>query len=54
MKNEEIDLLLDICCLYRTISREVSGICKLDATSIEDTLARLRSGEYVIKENPDY
>ena len=54
MEKEEIELLLDICSLYRSICYDLNAEIKLDSTRIIDTLERLKSGEYLIVENPDY
>ena len=56
MDEKEIDLLQKICDLYREVSYRTTGKYEneLDHTSIEDTLARLKSGEYEIVKNKDY
>jgi len=54
MTNDEIEILEDILCLYRTICQEIEAECKLDRTMICDTLARLKTGEYEIRNNPNY
>lgn len=54
MDKDDIEILLEVCDLYRTVTRLVGAENKLDSTNIEDTLLRLKDGEYIIKDNPDW
>ena len=54
METKDIDLLLEICDLYRTITVQLGVECKLDGSMAVDKLARLKSGEYIIIDNPKW
>ena len=51
---EELEILENILYWYRKTCNLLHAECDLDKTSIEDTLARLKTGEYVIKDNPKW
>ena len=54
METKDIDLLFEICDLYRAITVQLGVECKLDVSMVEDRLARLKSGEYIIIDNPKW
>jgi hypothetical protein len=57
MTKEEIDILFKTIELYKYVVAVLDcedKLNKLNATMIEDTLLRLKSGEYKIVTNKDY
>lgn len=54
MTKEEIDILFEVIDLYNEVVALLDCENKLNVTMIEDTLLRLKSGEYKIVENRDY
>ena len=54
MTKEEIEILENVLSMHREICYYLHIECALDRTSIEDTLIRLKSGEYIIRNNPDW
>ena len=54
MDRDEIEILFEVLDLYRTICNVTGAENKIDKTMIEDTLARLKCGEYEIRRNPEY
>ena len=56
MTKEEVELLIKICDFYRTVSQKITGgeSCELDKTGVEDTLIRIKIGEYLVVKNPNW
>ena len=54
MTEKEIELLIEICEFYRTVTDTLGVVNKLNNTMIEDALIRLRDGEYKIVDNLEY
>ena len=54
MDREEIDLLIEICDFYSVVADTLGVENKLNKSMVMDTLLRLKNGEKIVKDNPDW